>query len=336
MVAASESYEAGSVTGPVWRPAAPSTTVRSGLGAGRRGVRVGRPGNSSVGGVCCHDRSMATRTIDTGTDDLLAHVDGAVGVITFNRPDRRNALSAAMYEGFGRALPALSADPDVRVVMVTGAGGAFCAGGDVKGMNESHRTGVAREGRSADAETAVEQLRANQRSVSLALHRFPKPVVAALPGAAAGAGMSIALAADIRLAAPGAPVVTAFANVGASGDFGGSWFLTQLVGTAKARELYFTSPRLTAEEALGLGIVNQVLVGDDFESAALEWCRSLAARAPIALGKMKENLNRAITCDLETALDEEAVNMVSTMSTADHREAAAAFVEKRSPVFVGR
>lgn len=276
-----------------------------------------------------------TRSIDTGTDDLLAHVDGNVGVITFNRPDRRNALSNSMYPGFDRALTAMTLDPEVRVVMVTGAGGAFCAGGDVKSMNESHRTGVARPGRSTNVDDSVAQLRHSQRTVSLALHQFPKPVVAALPGAAAGAGLSIALAADIRLAAERAVLVTAFANVGASGDFGGSWFLTQLVGTAKAKELYLTSPRLTAAEGRELGMVNQVLPNDGFEAAALAWCQALAERAPIAARLMKENLNRAITCDLATALDAEATNMVRAMSTADHREAAAAFVEKRSPVFTG-
>lgn len=278
---------------------------------------------------------MTTREIETGTEDLRAHVDGTVGVITFNRPDRRNALSHPMYAGFDRALPELEADPEVRVVMLTGAGGAFCAGGDVKGMNESHRSGTPREGGSSEPTAAIEQLRDHQRNVSLAIHEFPKPVVAALPGAAAGAGLSIALAADLRLAAERAVIVTAFANVGASGDFGGSWFLTQLVGTAKAKELYFTSPRLSASQARDMGIVNQVLADDGFEEAALDFCRALGERAPIALGKMKENLNRAIVCDLAEALDGEAANMIVTMSTADHREAAAAFVEKRSPVFTG-
>lgn len=276
-----------------------------------------------------------SNAIDTGTGDLLAEVDGHLGIITFNRPDRRNALSDPMYGGFDRALPALAANPEVRVLVITGADGAFCAGGDVKGMNESHRTGTPRTGRGGSLEDQVANLRRSQRAVSLALHHFPKPVVAVLPGAAAGAGLSIALAADIRLAAERAVLVTAFANVGASGDFGGSWFLTHLVGTAKAKELYFTSPRLTAREAMDLGMVNQVLPDDNFEARALDWCRDLAARAPIATRLMKENLNRAITADLATALDAEAPNMIRSMSTADHREAAAAFVEKRSPVFSG-
>lgn len=275
------------------------------------------------------------RDIDTGSDDLLARVEGKVGVITFNRPERRNALSNGIYAGFAAALPVLAEDPDVRVVMVTGNGGAFCAGGDVKGMHESNSSGQPRGGQPDGIEGRLAFLRKRQRELSLALHEFPKPVIAALPGAAAGAGMSIALAADIRLAAERAIIVTAFANVGASGDFGGSWFLTQLVGTAKAKELYFTSPRLTSAEALDLGIVNQVLPDEGFDVAALEWCQNMAERAPIAMTYMKENLNRALHADLATALDAEAAAMVRTMGTADHREAAAAFVEKRRPSFTG-
>ena len=219
--------------------------------------------------------------------------------------------------------------------MLTGKGGAFCAGGDVKGMNEANQRGGTRDGRPERHDDRVAFLRGAQRAVSLTLHEFPKPVVAALPGAAAGAGLSIALAADIRLAAERALLVTAFANVGASGDFGGSWFLTQLVGPSKAKELYWTSPRLTAADALELGLVNHVFPDDGFDRSALDWCHDLATRAPIAQRLMKENLNRAITCDLATALDAEAPNMVRAMTTADHREAAAAFVEKRAPVFTG-
>lgn len=278
---------------------------------------------------------MTTREIETGTEDLLARVEGHLGVITFNRPDRRNALSEPMYGGISTALADLGADPEVRAVMITGAGGAFCAGGDVKAMNESHVSGTPRAGRSTDPETNIAHLRSNQRAVSLAIHEYRKPVIAALPGPAAGAGLSIALSADIRLAAERALLVTAFANVGASGDFGGSWFLTQLVGPAKAKELYFTSPRLTAAEGQDLGLVNQILPDDNFDQAALDWCHDLAGRAPIAMGYMKENLNRAITSDLATALDAEAVAMTRSMATADHREAAAAFVEKRQPNFVG-
>lgn len=275
-----------------------------------------------------------TQTIETGTEFMLGRVEDRVAVLTFNRPERRNALSSEMYDGIARALDVVRADDDIRVIMITGAGGAFCAGGDVKAMNESHVSGKgARVEMSSDDRVA--DLQRRQRMVSLALHEFPKPVVAAIPGAAAGAGMSIAMAADLRVASPKALIVTAFANVGASGDFGGSWFLNRLLGESKAKELYFRSPRVSADEALELGLVNAVLDGDDFEQAALMWCADLAGQAPLAMARMKENLNRASDVDLATALDAEAENMVLTMATADHREAAAAFVEKRAPIFTG-
>ena len=273
---------------------------------------------------------------ETGTETLLARRDGHVAVITFNRPERRNALTIDMYYGFREVLPLLAVDPEVRVVMVTGAGAAFCAGGDVKGMNESNQSGKARAGQPDGYDDKIAFLRMRHRWVSQALFELPKPVVAAIPGPAAGAGLSMALAADLRVAAERALLVTAFANIGASGDFGGSWFLTHLLGAAKAKELYFTSPRLTAAEAAELGMVNEVFPDESFEQDALEYCHALAAKAPIALRYMKENINRAADVDLATALDAEAVNMVRSMSTADHREAAAAFVEKRSPTFNGR
>jgi len=275
-----------------------------------------------------------TRTIETGSDDLLGRVEDRVAVLTFNRPERRNALAPGIYSGLAAALPQIEADDEIRVVMLTGAGKAFCAGGDVKAMNAAHTTGKGPRATRSDEEKLADLIQ-RQRQVSLALHDFPKPVVAALPGAAAGAGLSIALAADMRIAAPNALLVTAFSSIGASGDFGGSWFMNRLLGEAKAKELYFRSPRLSAAEALDLGLVNEILDDDDFETAAINWCMDLANRAPLAIARMKENLNRASDVDLATALDAEAANMIFTMSTADHREAAAAFVEKRTAVFKG-
>lgn len=271
--------------------------------------------------------------IETGTDDLLGHRVGHVAVLTFNRPERRNALSSGVYRGFEQALPRIAADGDIRVVMVTGAGGAFCAGGDVKAMNE--RNEAAADDAAPSIENKVADLRRRQRQVSLAFRQLPQPVVAALPGAAAGAGLSIALAADLRVAAERAVLVTAFSGVGGSGDFGGSWFLTRLIGSAKARELYYFSPRLSAAEAMDLGLVNRVLPDDGFEQAAMDYCQALAGRAPIAVRYMKENINRAETADLAAALDAEATAMTRSMSTEDHREAAAAFVEKRDATFRG-
>lgn len=274
-----------------------------------------------------------TTPLDTGTDHLLGRVEDRVAVLTFNRPERRNALSTEIYNGFEAALAQIADDSDIRVLMITGAGGAFCAGGDVKRMNDENQ-GVSNSD-IVDLDARAADLQRRQRMVSLALHEFPIPVVAALPGAAAGAGLSIAMSADLRVAAPNALLVTAFANVGASGDFGGSWLLTNLLGESKAKELYFTSPRLTAAEAKEIGLVNSIIDDDDFEQGALNYCHDLAQRAPMAMSRMKENINRASNVDFAAALEAEANNMVQTMATADHREAAAAFVEKRTPVFTG-
>ncbi|MEM7094332.1 MAG: enoyl-CoA hydratase-related protein [Actinomycetota bacterium] len=277
---------------------------------------------------------MAT-IVDTGTEDLQARIENRVGVLAFNRPEARNALSPGMYLGIDAALTAMRADDEVRCVMLTGANGAFCAGGDVKAMNQSNQTGTGPRAEMSNEER-IADIQRRQRSVSLALHEFPKPVVAAIEGACAGAGFSMAMATDMRIATPDALIVTAFANIGASGDFGGSWFLSRLLGEAKAKELYFRSPRLSGIEAAEIGLVNEVLDGEGtFQEQALLWCEDIAARAPLALSKMKENINRATTVDLATALDREAENMVLTMRSQDHKEAAAAFVEKRTPVFRG-
>lgn len=273
-------------------------------------------------------------TLETGQSDLIGRIEGNVAILSFNRPEARNALSEGVYAGFEKTLPIIATHPDVRVLMITGEEGAFCSGGDVKGMNASHKGSGA--GAPVNIEDRINGLRHRQNLVSAALRKLPQPVIAALPGAAAGAGLSIALSADIRIAAERAIVMTAFANVGASGDFGSSWFLPRLVGEAKAKELLFTSPRLSAREAKELGLINVVLPDEKFAESAVEWCQSLAQRAPIALRYMKENINRAGDISLQSALDAEATAMVRTMSTADHREAAAAFVEKRSPNFTGQ
>ena len=168
------------------------------------------------------------------------------------------------------------------------------------------------------------------------LHHLPKPVLAALPGAAAGAGFSLALSADLRIAAESAFVMTSFSRLGLSGDYGGTWFLTRLVGTAKARELYFTARRVEARECETLGIVNRVVPDDDLHEEAFAWARTIAAGPPIAHRFMKANLNRALEADLQTCLDYEADRMVRGAMTEDYREAVSAFAEKRTPEFRGR
>ncbi len=281
--------------------------------------------------------SSGNSVFETGTEHLLCRREGDhVVVLTLNRPERRNALSSEMYEGFRSVLPAVAEDPNVRVLVVTGAGGAFCAGGDVKAMNERNNATSNSGAGESSVEGKVADLRMRQREVSLALAGLPQPVVALIPGPVAGAGLSIALSADIRLATQSAIFVTAFSSVGGSGDFGGSWFLSNLVGPAKAKELYFMSPRLSSSDALDLGIVNRVFDDEDFEATALGFCHDLAARPPLAVRYMKENINRAAYVGLADALDHEAAAMIRTMSTDDHKEAAAAFVEKRTAHFQGR
>jgi enoyl-CoA hydratase/carnithine racemase len=163
-----------------------------------------------------------------------------------------------------------------------------------------------------------------------------KPTLAVLPGPAAGAGLAIALACDLRIASESAFVTTGFANIGLSGDYGASFFLTQLVGTAKARELFYTGDRVTAAECESLGIVNRVVPDERLEEEARALAHRLAAGPTVAFGLMKQNLDRALRADLPTCLSHEARGTVASFQTEDHREAVAAFVEKRRPKFQGR
>jgi 2-(1,2-epoxy-1,2-dihydrophenyl)acetyl-CoA isomerase len=276
------------------------------------------------------------RPLHTGTEFLLGHVENGVAVLSFNQPDRRNALRDEMYWGFGEALPAIAADPTIGCVVVTGENGAFCAGGDVKGFAAAGRAG-APAGERPSFEARVDDLRRRQNMVSLALARMGKVTIAAIPGAAAGAGLSIALACDLRVASDNAIITTAFAKIGASGDFGGSWTLTQLVGAAKAKELYLLSDRLSAEDALRLGVVNRVFPQSSFEQDWRALAEQIASGPVMAQRYIKENINRAADgASFATALDAEAVAMLTSMSSQDHREASIAFVEKRPPVFTGR
>jgi enoyl-CoA hydratase/carnithine racemase len=182
----------------------------------------------------------------------------------------------------------------------------------------------------------VEDLRIRQMRLTGALYDFPKPTLAALPGPAAGAGLSIALACDLRIAAASAFITTGFANIGLSGDYGASFFLTQLVGTARARELFFSAERVGAEQCEQLGIVNRVVPDEALRSDARDWARELASGPTIAFGLMKQNLDRALRNDLASCLAHEAAALVESATTEDHREAVTAFIEKRKPRFQGR
>ena len=271
--------------------------------------------------------------LDTGTDHLLAEVVDSVGILTLNRPDRRNALSDEMLGALGDALQSFESDPLVRCVVLTGAGGAFCAGGDVKGMAERD----AGTGPRPAIDEVIAKQRLNQRATSGKLWSMPKPTIACIPGAVAGAGLSLALSCDLRYAAAGAVLTTAFARVGFAGDYGGTWFLPRLVGPAKAKELYYFSERLSAEEAESLGIVNAVFPADALMGEVMDRARKLAAGPAVAYRYMKENINRAASgAELMDCLDLEVTHHVHSGLTQDHRDAVQAFVEKREPHFQGR
>ncbi len=274
-----------------------------------------------------------TTNIDTGTTDLLASLDAGILTLTMNRPDARNAMSGAMTGAMAAQLAAAELDPAVKCIVLTGAGKGFCAGGDVKGM-AAGGGGSAGGGNTIDA--AIHRQRVNQRSTAGKLFKMPKPTLAALPGAAAGAGLSLALACDMRIMASNAILTTAFARVGFSGDYGGTYFMTQLIGSAKARELYYLSDRVSADEALRLGLTNWVCEPDQLAAKTREIALRLATGPSIAFRYIKENLNRAMAGDVDDCLDLEATHHVHCGQTQDHREATKAFVEKREPVFSGR
>ncbi len=266
------------------------------------------------------------------TSQLIETLQDGVATLTMNRPEARNALTGEMLGALSEAVQRLAADPAVRVVVLTGAGGAFCAGGDVKGFAADTSRG---SGGGFDVERRTHGLRTGMEA-SRWLHEMPKPTLAVIPGPAAGAGLALALACDLRIAAEDAKLTTAFSKVGLAGDYGGSYFLTHLVGAAKARELYFTADVITGKEALALGIVNRAVPRDELTEAAAHWARQLAGLPTVAIGYMKRNLNAAEHATLGEVLDIEAQNMVRTMMTEDHRNAAAAFVQKVKPVFQGR
>jgi len=263
------------------------------------------------------------------TQDLIESVSDGVLTLTMNRPDALNALSWPMMDAMTAAVKNAATDDSIGCIVLTGAGRGFCAGGDVKAMAA---------GREMDAkgfEAKAQALR-DRMEISRLLHEHPKPVIAMVNGPAAGAGLSIALSCDLRFMAAGARISTAFANVGYSGDFGGSYFLTQLVGTAKARELYFLSDRVDAQEALRLGIANRVFADDKLAAETMAIAKKLASGPRVAYRYIKRNMNAAESGTLMQCFDLEAAGHTRTGETEDHKEAAKAFVDKRTPSFKGR
>jgi 2-(1,2-epoxy-1,2-dihydrophenyl)acetyl-CoA isomerase len=258
---------------------------------------------------------------------LIERLENGVLTLVMNRPDRLNALSSEMCDRLVRALERAATNREVGAILLTGAGRAFCAGGDVKSM----AAGQAPE----SYEERVADLRRRMEGARL-LHEIAKPTIAMIRGPAAGAGLSLALACDLRIAGQEARLTTAFAKVGLSGDFGGHYFLTRLVGTAKARELYMLSPVLGADAALSLGLVHRVVADAALEEEGMALARSLAKGPRVALSYMKQNLNLAESASLSMVMDAEALRHTRCTATEDHREGAQSFVEKRPPRFTGR
>jgi 2-(1,2-epoxy-1,2-dihydrophenyl)acetyl-CoA isomerase len=263
---------------------------------------------------------------------VLYEQDGRVATITLNRPERMNTMGDDLPERALEALQRAADDADVWAVILTGAGRAFCAGGDLSAMAEGK---TARERATPSEQGRVEHLRRMMRSSQL-LHEMPKVTIAAINGACAGAGLSWACACDLRFAAAGAKFNVAFRNAGLSGDFGGTWTLPRIVGPAKARELYLLSPRFDAAEAERIGLVSRVLPDEELLPHVRSVADDLVHAAPFAVRQMKANLNDGLRLSFTELLDREAARHIAASRTEDHKEAARAFMEKRRPEFQNR
>lgn len=264
------------------------------------------------------------------TDQLLVEQRDRVAVITLNRPEARNALSPELTGALRKAIAWARDEESVGALLLTGAGAAFCSGGDVKAMGAKQTAS-----RPPSFEEQYQEMRTRHHEISGELHRLRKPTIAVLPGPAAGAGMSIALSCDFRFAAENAFLSTAYARIGVSGDYGIAWLLTRVVGPSRARQLLLTSERVPAQRALEIGLVNEVLSDAELQAGALSFAATLAAGPRVAYAYIKDNLDDALAVDHATAIDREVDRFLKTRSTRDHKEAVKAFAEKRPPEFRG-
>ena len=258
---------------------------------------------------------------------VKVEVKERVATLTLNRPDKLNALNAEMSQLARQAVADLSSNDDVGCIVVTGEGRAFCAGGDVSAMAAAEELPT--------LEQMVDSLRRSQE-FCWQLHSSPKITVAKVNGYAVGAGLGIALSCDMRFVSNKAKFGTAYAKVGLGGDFGTTWQLTRLVGPAKAKELFVLGDILTAPEALDVGLVNRVIEHEQLDSEVGQLAARIATGAQVSYRYMKENVNLAVDSDFRAILDREAFTHIRCQETADHREGAKAFVEKREPRFQGR
>ena len=259
---------------------------------------------------------------------LLYEAKDGIATLTLNRPERLNALGDTLREDLLDALTRTAADPDVRVMIVTGAGKGFCAGGDVKAMNEAKETGRERP--------LLDKIAPSRDRTLLAMRDAPQPIIAAVNGAAAGAGMNLALGCDIRIASTAARFSQAFVRRGLHPDWGGTYFLPRAVGMARAAELIFTGDVIDATEALRIGLVSRVVSPEELMPAAHELARKIAAGPPVAIRLAKRAIYKNAESDLRSALEFETFAQNACFDTEDAREGIRAFVDKRAPVFKGR
>jgi 2-(1,2-epoxy-1,2-dihydrophenyl)acetyl-CoA isomerase len=260
------------------------------------------------------------------TDSVLCEQDGAVATIRLNRPEARNALTVGAKTGLLAALRRCGSDDGVRAVILTGAGRAFCAGQDLREHADLLEAG----------EAPTETVRTHYNPIIMAIASMPKPMIAAVNGVAAGAGASLALACDFRIAARGASLLLAFARVGLGGDSGATWTIQRLAGPAVAAELLMLAEPVTAERAHALGLVTTVVNDEDLAGAARELAARLAAGPTAAYAAIKEGLAYAATHDLADALEKEAQLQASLAQTHDHPAATLAFLRKEQPSYLGR
>ena len=261
-------------------------------------------------------------------DVILTSIEGRVATLTLNRPDRLNALSPELLTKSIDTLIRWEANPEVAVVVVTGAGRAFCAGGDIGAMGKENAAPRSLEDR-------IDSLRRAQ-NLSWLLYQMPKVTIASVNGFAMGAGLGICLACDLRIASDQAKFGTAYAKVGFGGDFGVTWLLTQYAGAPKAKELLFTADPIDAPEALRLGLLNRVVPADSLAAETRALAERLAAGPLVSYRYMKANVNLATTVDFRTMIDREAETHLRCGQTDDHQEGVRAFLEKRAPNFRGR
>ncbi|HET7801672.1 MAG TPA: enoyl-CoA hydratase-related protein [Humibacillus xanthopallidus] len=271
-------------------------------------------------------RPDTTQPTDAGSAPLLVEIDGGVAWLRLNRPDAMNSLDNALKDALVAALSRVGEDPAVRCVVLTGSGRAFCVGQDLK----EHVRSL-----SDPDSTLATTVTDHYNPIVIALSTMNKPVIAALNGVAAGAGLSFALACDFRIAAEGAGLNTSFAGIALSCDSGASWTLPRLVGPARAKELLLLPRTVPADEALALGLVTKVVPAQELEQAVGELARTLADGPTLAYGSIRRAVAYSAGADLADSLAHEADLMALTGGSSDHRAAVDAFLAKEKPTYTG-